>query len=91
MSWFNFKKTGSASLGVGVSDLAFLRPQTLPLVSNYGAGFVPRHSINALSMTPYGYAMPSTVKVGLRGNGSYVSGQLQLSPLTDFQKKRQGG
>lgn len=88
---FKFKKTGSGSLGTGVSDLAFLKPQTNAQMTLTGAGRVVRGVLDPLQRTPQVMALQATTDVSLRGNGVYLAGQMVMQSLTDFEKKNREG
>lgn len=84
MGFYRFiRNVGSALAGVGVSDAAYQRSQSIPLESVVGTGiFVQRQPG---SMAP-GFALTAqgmVPTVDLRGNGVDLHGQLVLTTLAD--------
>lgn len=87
---FTFAKRDTEKLGVGVSDLAFGRPSTLPILDWKGGGLNVRRNLSVLQPAQV-YAPHSVTNVGLRGNGVYLADQLQLQGLLDLQAAKKSG
>lgn len=81
-NWFRFRPGRAAGgLGVGAEGMALLQTQSLPLVDG---GMSPRYMVRR-SFAPLEGARVDldrgVLAVDLRGNGSYLSGQLALQAL----------
>lgn len=77
-------------LGVGVSDAAFLQPQTRPLLSLRGAGLPVLRQFMVQQPTQQ-FSVPKVTDVSLRGNGVYLSGGgTRFQNLSDFDNRRAG-
>lgn len=85
---FTFRKTPSATLGHGVSDLALLQTQSNARVDYTGAGRLVRKSFNPVATVPQHMAYAGVTAVSLRGNGVYLAGQMMMQSLTDFERRR---
>ncbi len=90
---YTFAKRETERLGVGVSDMAFGRPSTLPLLAWFAGGMVVQRNLAPLQ--PAQVFSPQTVtSVSLRGNGVQLSDQMLLQGLMDLearQKTKTGG
>lgn len=75
-------------LGLGVSDMAFLRPQPLMLLDWKGGGMAVRRNMRPEQPAQV-WSMPKVTDVSLRANGVYLSQATPgLLPLTDFEARR---
>lgn len=88
MQLFRFVKRAD-NLGVGVDNLALLKPQTNARLDLTGAGRPVMRSLNPLE-GPQLRASPVTTAVSLRGNGVYLTGMFVLNALMDFNKRQTG-
>lgn len=90
---YTFAKRPTEKLGVGVSDMAFGRPSTLPLLNWTGGGRPYGRVLNALQ--PAQVFSPQTVVLNsLKGNGVYLSQDMLLQGLLDLkaaQAAKNGG
>lgn len=77
-------------LGQGTRNLGFGRPATLMRQSNTGGGLLVQRLMNALQ-SPQVFAPPTVTAVALRGNGVYLSGQVVMTRLADFNKSKTQG
>ena len=89
---FTFAKRPTEKLGVGVSDMAFGRPSTLPLLDWKGGGLNVGRQLNPLQGAQV-FAPQTVTNVSLRGSGVYLADQMMLQGLTDLEavKKSNGG
>lgn len=81
---------GPNTLGIGVGNAALVRPQP-PLVGGqpYGPKYNVHKSINTFA--PAGTnpgPLPLGPQVDLRANGVYLSGDMALMALADFEAKK---
>lgn len=85
---YTFAKRPTERLGVGVSDMAFGRPSTLPLLDWKSGGLGIRRMLAPLQ--PAQVFAPHTVTdVSLRGAGGvYLSDQLTLQGLMDLEARQ---
>jgi hypothetical protein len=79
-------RAGPDRLGIGVDNMALERPPIASDFSTYG----PRYNVRG-DFAPFRGAAqfplaPLVPNVGLRANGVYLSGDMALQALTDFNK-----
>lgn len=73
------------NLGVGVSNLPLLRPQTLPWFDTvHGRGRATLQQLHVLAGAP-SFPQQKAELVSLRGSGIAIQGQMALQALTDFE------
>jgi len=77
---------GPNTLGIGADNLALVRPPITVDPPIYGPRYNVRQSFAPLmgaAQFPLDVSVP---RVGLRGNGVYMSGAMALSALTEYNK-----
>lgn len=86
MGWPYRYRAGPDTLGIGVDNMALERNPIAVDYSTYGPRYnVQRDFAPFLGAAQFPIA-PQVPKVGLRANGVYMSGDLALQALTDFNK-----
>ena len=81
-------RQGYNGFGIGIEDLGFERPTTIPANTFYG----PRYNVrNCVEPQAPGYVLQgqSLVSVDLKGDGAYFSGAMAMQALSDFNKGKQ--
>lgn len=82
--FFQFRPGVPSGIGVGVEGLGLMKPQTDPIYAPYDR----RHSVRG-ALVPTGEGINKLVQdfqpVSIRGNGVYLSGQMALQALAQFQ------
>lgn len=83
-SFFAFTKRTN-NVGVGTSDLAFLRSQTLPVNSNYlGPQWNVKRQMLPCGAPGFMKYNQTVVPVGIRGAGLGIGGQYTMIPLVSM-------
>jgi len=76
------------NIGIGVEDMGFTQPTTLPVDSIYAARYNVQMTL-APQAPGYLKQQQNLVPVGLRANGVYMSGELALQALVEFERAGQ--
>lgn len=87
---YNYR-AGPNTLGIGVENMALVRPPITVDPPIYGPRYNVRNSFSPLvgaAQFPFVQSVPF---VGLRGHGVYLSGDMALQALTDFNKSNKMG
>ena len=87
---YNYR-AGPNTLGIGVDNMALERQPIAVDMPIYGPRYNVQKSFAPLmggAQFPLAVSVPN---VGLRANGVYMSGQLALAALTDFNKANNMG
>jgi len=80
-------KQNQTGLAIGSDGLALLRPHGPILGGTYGPRYNVKRNIDILrpAFIQEGQALPS---IDLRGQGAYLSGEMALQKLSDFEKEK---
>lgn len=79
-------RAGPNTLGIGVENMALLRPGVAVDQPNYGPRYEVRGSINPFMGGAFYPVAPHGPYISLRADGVYLSGQMALQALADFEK-----
>lgn len=79
-------RAGPNTLGIGVDNMALLRQGVGVDMPNYGPRYSPQKSMVPLAGAQQFPIVQSLPAIGIRANGAYVSGAMQLQALVDFNK-----
>ena len=82
-------KEGRACYGIGVDNMALVRPHGPVPGGTYSPAYNVRRSVNLLSPA-FVLESPSYPYVDLRGNGVYLSGDIVLGSLSDPESGNNG-
>ena len=82
---YNYR-AGPSTLGIGVDNMALLRQPIAVDFSTYGPRYNVRGDFGPFQGAGQFPLAPAVPFVGLRANGVYLSGELALQNLTDFNK-----
>ncbi len=83
--FFRYKNTPD-NIGVGVENIALSRPHGPVMGGTYGPAYNVRKSVDILSkgFVQLAQDLPT---VDLRANGVYLSGEMALQALSDFENQ----
>ena len=84
---YSFKR-GFNGFGIGVEDLGFERPTSIPANTFYGSRYNVRKTLEPQAP---GYVLQgqSLVSVDLKGDGAYFAGAMAMQALSDFNRGKQ--
>ena len=74
------------TLGIGVDNLAFVRPPIATDFNTYGKRYNVRSDIRPLEGAGQFPLYVSGPTVDLRANGVYLSGEMALGALTEYKR-----
>lgn len=84
MAFYNFKKSRvSGDLGTGADAAAFCQSQTLPLLDPYTRRYTVQGQLISLA-GGFVKTVQDITPISLRGNGSYLQGQMELQKLAEL-------
>lgn len=77
---------GPRDLGVGVDNFALVKPDITPFMNYYGPAYNIHKSFKTRVPAMVSDGIIELPRADLRANGVYLSGQMALQALSDFEK-----